>query len=37
MCKDNEKDVNEINADYIKGLKFHFVEDMSEVLKLALV
>ena len=37
MCADNEKDVNEINQEYIKGLKFHFVEDMSKVLKLALV
>jgi ATP-dependent Lon protease len=37
MCLDNEKDVKEINKDYIKGLKFHYVEDMSEVLKLALV
>lgn len=37
MCKDNEKDVNEITQDYIKGMKFHFVEDMSEVLTLALV
>jgi len=37
MCVENEKDVKEINKDYIKGLKFHFVEDMSEVIKLALV
>lgn len=37
MCVENEKDVKEINATYIKGLKFHFVEDMSEVVKLALV
>ena len=32
-----KKDVNEINQEYIKGVKFHYVEDMSEVLKLALV
>ncbi|MDC3209376.1 endopeptidase La [Chitinophagales bacterium] len=37
MCSENKKDVNEINQEYIKGVKFHYVEDMSEVLKLALV
>mgnify|MGYP002628053893 FL=1 len=37
MCAENEKDVKEINQDYIKGVKFYYVEDMSEVLKLALV
>ncbi|MEO0900238.1 MAG: endopeptidase La [Bacteroidota bacterium] len=36
MCKDNEKDVSEIKEDYVKGLKIHYVEDMTEVLKLAL-
>ena len=37
MCTENEKDIKEINKDYIKGLKFHFVENMSEVIQLALV
>jgi ATP-dependent Lon protease len=37
MCNENEKDVKEINQDYLKGLKFYYVEDMTEVLKLALV
>ncbi len=37
MCKVNEKDVEEIKAEYIKGLKFHFVENMDEVVELALV
>ncbi len=36
MCKMNEKDVNEINKDFIKGLKFHYVEDMMQVLQYAL-
>lgn len=36
MCNANEKDVLEINKDFIKGVKFHFVEDMHEVIDLAL-
>jgi len=36
LCAQNEKDVIEINPGYIKGLKFHYVNDMQEVLKLAL-
>ncbi len=37
MCWQNEKDINEIEPDYIKGLQFHFVKSMSQVLDLALV
>ena len=36
MPKANEKDVDEINAAYIKGLTFHYVTDVSQVLALAL-
>jgi len=36
MCAQNEKDVEEINKQYIKGMKFHYVTEMNEVLKLAL-
>ena len=36
LCKVNEKHVEEINAAYIKGLKFHYVENMNEVLDFAL-
>lgn len=36
MCKQNEKDVDEINKDYIKGLSFHYVTDALQVLELAL-
>lgn len=36
LCKDNRKDVEDIEADYIKGLKFHYVDTMSEVLELSL-
>ena len=36
MPKLNQKDVEEINSEYIKGLSFHYVADASEVLGLAL-
>ncbi len=36
MCKQNEKDVEEINKQYIKGMKFHYVTEMNEVLNFAL-
>ncbi|NND52546.1 MAG: endopeptidase La [Flavobacteriaceae bacterium] len=36
LCEDNKADINEIKADYLKGLKFHFVKDMSEVIDIAL-
>ncbi len=37
MCWQNEKDVEEINSQYIKGIKFHYVKTMQQVLELALV
>ncbi|MEY2916909.1 MAG: hypothetical protein RIS73_623 [Bacteroidota bacterium] len=37
MCWQNEKDVEEINNQYIKGIKFHYVKTMQQVLDLALV
>jgi len=36
MCTENERDIKEINEDYLKGLTFHYVNDMSEVLEIAL-
>jgi ATP-dependent Lon protease len=36
LCRQNEKDVQEINSTYIKGMKFHYVKTMQEVLELAL-
>jgi ATP-dependent Lon protease len=36
LCEKNRKDVNEIKAEYLKGLTFHYVTKMDEVLKLAL-
>lgn len=37
LCERNRKDVEEITAEYVKGLKFHYVRQMREVLDLALV
>jgi ATP-dependent Lon protease len=36
LCWQNEKDIDEINADFIKGIEFHFVKNMKEVLELSL-
>jgi ATP-dependent Lon protease len=36
MCWQNEKDVDEINSQYIKGIKFHYVKTMQQVLEIAL-
>jgi ATP-dependent Lon protease len=36
LCSQNEKDVEEIDPDFIKGLKFRYVKNMSQVLDLAL-
>ena len=36
LCEDNRKNVEEIKADYVKGLKFHYVKTMKEVLDAAL-
>ncbi|MFC4261885.1 endopeptidase La [Ferruginibacter yonginensis] len=37
MCYMNEKDVLEINPAFIKGMKFHYVKTMAQVIDLALV
>ncbi|HEU4718902.1 MAG TPA: S16 family serine protease, partial [Bacteroidia bacterium] len=37
LCIENKKDVEEINKDYLKGLHFHYVENMVDVLKAALL
>ena len=36
LCEDNKRDVEEIKPEYLKGLTFHYVTDMSDVLKVAL-
>ena len=37
LCKENQKDINEIKAEYVKGLTFHYVEDIRQVIDLALL
>jgi len=37
LCKENRKDIEEIKEDYLKGLTFHYVDRMEEVLQLALL
>jgi ATP-dependent Lon protease len=36
LCEENRKDIMEIKEEYLKGLTFHYVTDMSEVINLAL-
>ena len=36
LCHENESDINEINIEYLKGLTFHYVKEMQEVITLAL-
>ena len=37
LCKDNKKDIDEIPAEYLKGLTFHYASDIQDVLDLALL
>ena len=37
LCNQNEKDVLEINPEFIKGMKFNYVKTMQQVLEIALV
>ncbi len=37
MCSKNKQDVDEIKLDYLKGLDIHYVDKMSDVLKIALL
>lgn len=37
LCEENRKDIEEIKPLYVKGLKFHFVTDIKEVLDIALL
>lgn len=36
LCSENRKDVDEIKPDYLKGLTFHYVKDITDVISLAL-
>jgi ATP-dependent Lon protease len=37
LSEENRKDVEEIKPSYLKGLKFHYVNDVREVLEFALL
>jgi ATP-dependent Lon protease len=37
LCTANKKDIDEIKDSYLKGLKFHYVDEMREVLEIALL
>ena len=37
LCEKNRKDVDEIPEKYLKGLKFHYVKDIQEVIDFALL
>ena len=37
LCADNKKDIDDIKPDYLKGLQFKYVNQMTEVLELALL
>ena len=36
LCEENRRDIEEIKPDYLKGLTFHYVTDMSDVIKIAI-
>ena len=36
LCNDNRKDILEIKESYLKGLTFHYVTDMKQVIEIAL-
>jgi ATP-dependent Lon protease len=37
LCKENKRDIEEINADYLTGLTFHYVDTMKEVIDIAIL
>lgn len=37
LCSENKKDIDDIKKEYLKGLKFHYVDDIKEVLATALL
>ena len=36
LSEDNRKDIEEIKEEYVRGLKFHYVKDMNDVIKIAI-
>ncbi len=37
LCTENRKDIEEIKPEYLKGMTFHYVSDIQEVIQLALL
>lgn len=37
LCHENKRDIDEIKPEYLKGLTFHYVDKMSEVLDIAII
>ena len=35
LCEENRADIEQIKPEYLKGLTFHYVTEMSEVIDLA--
>jgi len=36
LCADNKRDIDEIKPEYLKGLTFHYVSDMKDVVDIAI-
>jgi ATP-dependent Lon protease len=36
LCYENKRDIDEIKPEYLEGLTFHYVKEMSEVLEIAI-
>ncbi|WP_300435333.1 endopeptidase La [Christiangramia sp.] len=36
LCEDNKRDIDEIKEEYVKGLTFHYVKEMSDVIEIAI-
>lgn len=36
LCHENKRDIDEIKPEYLEGLTFHYVKEMSEVIKYAI-
>ena len=37
MCEDNRRNIEDIPEKYVKGLTFHYVDTVEDVLKIALI
>ena len=37
LCENNKKDIEDIKSSYLKGLQFHYVDKMKDVLDIALL